>query len=204
MRPAVRLACVALVGVGCAIAQDFSFGVKGGVPFNDAVKVTDRARYFSDKAPWVFGPAFELRLLAGFGVEADLFYRRLEYSTTNPAGATATSRTTGQVWELPVLARFHGPGALFRPTLAAGLSYRRMARFDVRTLTGSGGSDPPELTGRNGAGATVGAGVEAGGRLVRVSAEVRYTRWGTSSIRSAASGLATQLNQADFLLGIMF
>ncbi len=45
MRPAVRLACVALVGVGCAIAQDFSFGVKGGVPFNDALKFTERTRY---------------------------------------------------------------------------------------------------------------------------------------------------------------
>ena len=61
-----------------------------------------------------------------------------------------------------------------------------------------------ELTGRSTAGATLAGGVEVGGRLVRVSAEIRYTRWGSSSFRSALTGLATQLNQADFLLGIMF
>jgi opacity protein-like surface antigen len=103
----------------------------------------------------------------------------------------------------PVAGAISRSGVLFKPTLAAGLSYRRLARFSLHTAGGSGG-EPAELTGRNAAGATVGGGVEVGGKLVRLSAEIRYTRWGSSSIRSAVSGLATQLNQADFLLGIMF
>ncbi len=197
------LCILTLWGAAGAMAQDLSFGLKGGVPLTDALKVADRSRYFSDKAPWVLGPAVELHLLAGLGVEADLFYRRVQYSETVQGAGSTVSRTTGQVWEVPLLARYHGPGVLFKPTLAAGLSYRRLARFSLHTAGGSGG-EPAELTGRNAAGATVGGGVEVGGKLVRLSAEIRYTRWGSSSIRSAVSGLATQLNQADFLLGIMF
>jgi hypothetical protein len=46
--------------------------------------------------------------------------------------------------------------------------------------------------------------LEVGVPLVRFSAEIRYTRWGSSSFKAALGGLATQLNQADLLLGIMF
>ena len=37
----------ALLGVVSATAQDLSFGLKGGVPFSDALKVTARSRYCS-------------------------------------------------------------------------------------------------------------------------------------------------------------
>jgi hypothetical protein len=53
-------------------------------------------------------------------------------------------------------------------------------------------------------GPTLGGGLEVGVPLVRFSAEIRYTRWGGSGFKSALGGLATQLNQADLLLGIMF
>ncbi len=106
--------------------------------------------------------------------------------------------------------KYRVPGVLIRPYLSAGLSYRRLAHFEARSAsadsptTVSVTDQPPELTGRNGVGPTIGAGLELYVRRVRIRAELRYTRWGSSSFRSALSGLASQLNQADFLLGIMF
>ncbi len=205
-----RLCPVLLMAASAALPQGLSLGVKGGVPLTDALKVTDRSRYFSDKAPYVFGPAFELHLFAGLSAEADLFYRHIQYTSTAPGAVATTSRTTGQAWEIPMLAKYRAPGALFRPILLAGLSYRRLARFQQRTIAGGAATavptsdQPPEVAGRSTAGATLGGGVELRVPLIRISAEMRYTRWGSSSFRSAVGGLVSQLNQADFLLGIMF
>jgi opacity protein-like surface antigen len=207
--PCARLCLILLFGSTAVLPQGLSFGVKGGVPATDALKVTDRARYFSSKAPYVIGPAAELHLFGGLSAEADLFYRRLEYTASPQGAAAATSRTTGQVWEIPLLARYRAPGAVIRPLISAGFSYRRLARLQQRTVTGAPASvqfsdQPPEVAKRSTAGATLGAGLELSAPLVRLSAEVRYTRWGSSSFRSALGGLVSQLNQADFLLGIMF
>ncbi len=200
-----RLCLILLAACPAALPQRLSFGLKGGVPVTDALKVTDTSRYLSDKAPYVIGPAFELRLAAGLSAEADLLYRGLEYAAFVPGGAGAASRTTGQAWEIPLLAKYRVPGALVRPFLAAGLSYRRLANFEQRAAAGTpAGGQPSELVKRSTAGATLVGGVELSAPLVRLSAELRYTRWGSSSFRSALGGLVSQLNQADFLLGIMF
>ncbi|MFB3777107.1 MAG: outer membrane beta-barrel protein [Bryobacteraceae bacterium] len=205
----LRLGWLLMAVSSAAMPQGFSFGVKGGVPVTDALKVIDRSRYLSDRAPYVLGPAVELRLFGGLSAEADLFYRRVQYSSSSGGGEAASTRTTGQIWEIPVLAKYRAPGDLARPFLAAGLSYRRMARFRQRIFTGGSSpvevsAEPTELTGRSTAGATVGGGLELSLPLIRVSGELRYTRWGSSSIRSALGGLATQLNQADFILGVLF
>lgn len=185
----IRLCLLSLFTAATVLAQGFSFGLKGGVPLTDGLKVLDRSRYFSDKAPYVIGPAVELGLFAGLSAEANLLYRRVQYSETQVTPQVAR-RSTGQAWEVPLLAKYRVPGALFRPFVTAGLSYRRLSGLEVeKPSTG---------------GATVGGGAEASLPLVRISAEIRYTRWGSSSFRSAVSGLASQLNQADLLLGILF
>jgi opacity protein-like surface antigen len=185
------------------LGQPLSIGLKGGVPLADSVKILDKATYTSDKAPAVFGPALEVRLPLGLGGESGLYYRRLEY-------ANGTTRTSAQAWEIPLLAKYRAPGDHLRPFLTAGLSARWLARFKQRTIPAGSApgsviaEDPPELRKRWSLGPTVGGGLELGILGVRVSAELRYTRWGSASLKSALGGLATQLNQADFLLGLMF
>jgi hypothetical protein len=177
-----RLCALFLLAAAVALPQKISFGLKGGVPLTDALKVTDSSRYFSDKAPFVIGPAVELHLPLGLSVEADLLYRRLQYGA--PAGAAST---TGQVWEVPLLAKGRLPSLLiFTPFVSAGFSFRRLASL------------------ANGRGPTVGGGLEAKLPHIRLSAEMRYTRWGASTLKSALAGLTSQLNQADVMLGIMF
>ncbi len=198
----LKLCWLALAASTAAMPQGFSFGVKGGVPITDALKVLDRSRYFSDRAPYVIGPAVELRLIGGLSAESGVFYRKVQYTLTSPGGVA--SRVTGQSWEIPILAKYRAPGALIRPLVSAGLSYRRLARFRQRTPSGAVSVAPSEVVGHSTAGATVGGGLELSVPLLRLSAELRYTRWGSTSIRSGITGLATQLNQADFLLGAMF
>jgi opacity protein-like surface antigen len=183
------LFALALLAASAAYPQSVSFGLKGGVPLSNALKVADPATYTSNRSPFVIGPAVELGLPLGLAVEADLLYRRLHY-------ASSTGAITGQTWEVPILAKYRFPGALLRPYIQAGLSFRRFAAFNT--------DQPPEVRGRGATGATVGAGLELHLPVVRLSSEMRYTRWGTTSIRSALGGLTTQLNQADFLLGITF
>lgn len=202
-----RLGSVVLLLASAAFSQSLSVGLKGGVPLFDAFKITDTTRYFSDKAPYVIGPALELHLPLGLSAEADLLYRNLEYGS----GTQVTNaRTTGQVWELPFLVKYRVPGVLVRPFVSAGLSYRRLARLKERSgLAGSPATvsvtdQPPELTGRNGVGPTLGAGLELKVQRVRISSEIRYTRWGASGFKAALGGFASQLNQADLLLGIAF
>ena len=179
-----KILLVCLLAAPVASAQTFAFGAKGGVPFTDSLKVLDRATYTSRKSPMIFGPAAELRLPMGLGFEADLLYRRLQFTT----GSGTT--TTGHAWEVPLLAKYRAPGVLMRPFLAAGYSFRRLSGLEL--------SNPMKT------GPTLGGGLEVGVPLVRFSAEIRYTRWGSSSFKAALGGLATQLNQADLLLGIMF
>ena len=177
-----RLCALFLLAAAVALPQKISVGVKGGVPLTDALKVTGSSRYFSNKAPFVIGPAVELRLPLGLSAEADVLYRRLQYGDS-PGAAGAT----GQVWELPLLAKGRLPALLiFAPFVSAGFSFRRLANLS------------------NGKGPTIGGGVEVKLPLVRLSAEMRYTRWGSSTFKSALAGLSTQLNQADVMLGIMF
>jgi hypothetical protein len=177
-----RICALFLLAAVVALPQKISVGVKGGVPLTDALKVTGSSGYFSDKAPFVIGPAVELRLPLGLSAEADLLYRRLQYGA--PAAA---DRTTGQVWEVPLLAKGRLPSLLiFTPFVSAGFSFRRFANLS------------------NGKGPTLGGGLEAKLPHIRLSAEMRYTRWGASTLKAALSGLTSQLNQADVMLGIMF
>ena len=190
------LFALTLLAASAAYPQSVSFGLKGGVPLSNALKVADTSTYTSDRSPFVIGPVVELGLPLGLAVEADLLYRRLRYDSS-------ASGTTGQVWELPILAKYRFPGVLLRPYIEAGLSFRRFARFDQTTPSGST-NQPPEVRGRAAAGGTLGAGLELKVLVVRLSSEIRYTRWGSTSIRATLGGLTTQLNQADFLLGITF
>ena len=213
----VRVCTILLLAAFSALPQSLSVGLKGGVPLTNALKAASGSAYFSDRAPFVLGPSFEVGLPLGLSVEVDALYRRVRYNSTNPVSILVfppppptTTRTTGQVWEFPFLVKYRVAGGPIRPYLSAGLSFRRLASFDQRTfapgdLTPIQSTDQPqELKGRNAAGPTVGGGLEFRVPFLRISTEIRYTRWGSSSFRSALGGLATQLNQADFLLGIAF
>jgi len=91
-------------------------------------------------------------------------------------------------WQFPFLAKYEMSGGRFRPFLDAGVSYRHVSGSSVFS---------PDA-----AGFTVGGGATFKLLVLRVSPEIRYTRWfSDSNLDNLAT---TTSNQADFLVGFTF
>ncbi len=164
------------------------FGFKGGISVTKSYANDEPAvSYYSHDVDEILGAAIEVRLVKDISVEADGLYRlvNLEYLPQSLGIFVAGHYPT---WEFPVLAkcrlRTHLP--LLRPLVEAGPSFR------------AHGKSTPSLTAD---GITVGGGIECKLPVIRVSGELRYTRW-----QGPGSGAPAvpNVNQAELLLGIMF
>ena len=167
-------------------AQNISVGFRGGVPFTGAFKTVNTAvagdLFKNRPSHWIFGPTFEVRLPAGFGVTVDALYNRLGFDSG------AQTQTGGQ-WEFPAMLRYRiGPQPVFKPFLAAGGTFNKIT--GLRTPTSS-------VTG-----IVFGGGVEIKIPLVRIAPELRVTRRLTDSI--TAGSVRSNLTQAVFLVGLTF
>src|SRR5436305_12797721 len=94
-----------LVGASAAFAQPVSFGVKAGVPWTDFIDAVNGSRtsVTTTTNRYIVGPTIEVRLPAGFGVEADALYRHFRFnSTSNLVDAISTINTSSGPWESPI------------------------------------------------------------------------------------------------------
>lgn len=167
-------------------AQPISFGVRVGAPLNEAFVDNGGKFTFSHNTDhFILGPSVELHLPFHLGIEADALYRRYDI------GGTVNH------WEFPILAKYRlSVAPILHPFVDAGPSFNHV-------------SDPGKLLDRPHAGTagfTIGAGIEIKALLIRISPEIRYTRWGNKNIDLSASnsGLSSNQNQAEFLVGITF
>ena len=160
-------------------AQILNFGVKGGFPFNDAVKAA--GNFHSEFQRWTAGPMVDLNLPFGLGIEANMLYRSTGYSNS-------TSHTAGS-FEFPLLVKYKFPGKLARMYVDSGFSFRHVG-------------DIPQLMNSNSKGFVVGAGIRFDVKLFKISPELRYTRWGNDIF--AMPDLSSARNQTEFLIGITF
>jgi len=186
-----RIACLFVLLAPAALAQPLSFGVKGGVPLTDAFKGPALYSLRSEGGTYAVGPVVELNLPFRLSVELDALYRPVRYQHQDRDGTL--SRVSGSSWEFPVLLKYRLTGGPARPYLAAGLAFRNLRGF---------GEYLPELRERSAAGAVLGGGLELRVPFVRLSGELRYTRWGSTSFH--LGDFRSQLNQAEFLVGLMF
>ncbi|MBI1787715.1 MAG: hypothetical protein HYR60_09225 [Acidobacteria bacterium] len=193
-----------------AYAEILSFGLKAGTPATDAFHAASRGdlRYFSRTKPVTAGPALEVHLPHRTGIEVNLLYRRLNYDGF--LGAFYPTRASQ--WEFPILLTHRLTGGPVRPYLAAGLSFDRLSGIkqviNCATLSSScrgGETDTPaELRKRSTAGLILGGGLELKTPVVRVSAELRYTRRGSAHFQDPGGLLRSNQNQVELLAGIMF
>lgn len=165
-----------------ACGQGFSIGAKGGVPLTDIFEgpgLTGSVPFLTATQRFTFGPAAELRLPFGLGVEVDALYKR--FDQTGSGGQV----TTGSSWEFPILGKYRFSDSLLRPYIEAGITFNRLT--DVLSLN---------LGSENRKGFAAGAGLELKLPILRLSAGLRYSRLeGKLAIPST--------NQADVLFGIM-
>lgn len=195
-----------------ASAQAVSIGVKGGVPLTDALDNRDESR------PYTIGPSIEIRLPAGFAIEAGALYRRIGNTTSFalrqnllPTSLIAISflinRQRGNSWEFPLLGKyyFRPRATAWQPFIATGYAFRGIWFHDDGNETNTDPSGVSHtFTFHNDYRSSLGIGVvaAAGIRLhlghFAILPEFRYTRWGGSDNNQIRK------NEAGFLLGVNF
>lgn len=174
------------------MAQPISFGVRGGVPFTgsfaNTLGVDTSTTSGSDS--YLVGPMVEAHLPFGFSVEADGLYHPLHLSQTIVAGTTVHNSYTFQSWEFPILAKYrflHTP--IVKPLIEAGPTFRATSQA---------------LTQFSKAGFVIGGGVEFKMGHLRIEPDIRYIRWGSDSTVSGENFAPSDVNQAQFSVGVSF
>ncbi|MEO5926413.1 MAG: outer membrane beta-barrel protein [Bryobacteraceae bacterium] len=214
-----RLPLVAAFTFGAALssyAQAVSIGVKGGVPITDAFETTkgNSAAYATNTKRYIVGPTVQFNLPARFSIEIDALYKRLGYqydqSLTNQ---TVYAKTVANSWEFPALIKFAILPGPVTPFVSVGGSVRHISGIKQIRDTVNAGLAPvrvevnsaTEFNKRNDVGAVFAGGLEFKIGHVRVTPELRYTRWGSENFRDPINALLhTNRNQGDFLMGFSF
>lgn len=192
------LAAWLLLCSGMSYGQRISFGVKSGVPLTDAFSdqttqgVDTMVHSFSESKNYVIGPVIELGLPLGFAVEADALYRPLNLTVDSTIVPQPTIRSETDIasWEFPILGKyylFHTPG--LHPYVEVGPIFRAV------------GHEAPYLSN---SGVALGGGVNIQIWKLRIMPELRYSRWGHDAATAALAAFPSNLNQAEFLIGIGF
>jgi len=175
-----------------------SFGVKGGVPVSDAF--SDRTAMgvdvithpFSHSKNYAAGLMLELRLPLGFSVEADALYRPLNLTVDTRVFPSFTSRLSDDVHsaEFPILGKYHFLHApVVSPYIEAGPIFRAVgARSSYLSNDGF----------------AIGGGVDIKLLVLRISPEIRYSRWGKDATVTGFLAAPSNINQAEFLVGLSF
>ncbi len=177
------------------------------------------------------GPTVQVHLPLRLALEFNVLYRRLNYDsnyyfrTPSSGEYFINTNNVANKWEFPLLMKYRFSGAAVRPFVAAGVSVNRIngtgqvratgrrtfTRWDYTRTVSPSGFPLEELARLSTGGFVLGGGVEMPLSFIRISGEIRYTRWahenfrgvsGTSVYREAI--FSSSLNQADFLLGISF
>ena len=205
-----------VVSAGFALSQPIGLGIKGGLPLTDAFNTAlgPSTSYTSETNRYIIGPQIELRLPAGLSIELDALYTKLNFSSVrSAAGSVVNATTEADGWEFPLLLKYKFGGAnavaaSVRPFVTTGASFRRLTNITQIQdfITGSTTtSNPSELQDKSGTGFVIGGGLEIRALFLRISPEVRFTRWGTANFREGlANLLETNRNQAQFLVGFGF
>ena len=185
-----------LLATAAALAESpFGFGLKAGVPLNDALSTTPGGaiNYFQSTHRYTIGPYAEFRLPSGFSVELDALYRSYDYGQVGNSRVATPQAVSAGVWEFPLLAKkslFSGP---IQPYIEGGVALSHLSVNDVL-----------ELNHRNNYGIVLGAGLSLHLGAVRVTPEIRYNGWAFQNFSSPIGGLHSNRNQATVLVGIGF
>lgn len=184
-------------------AQPISFGIKGGVPFTEAFQTGSglEVSYRSLLKPYTFGPSVEVRLPLRLSVSLDVLYKRLAYDGTF---RTSDLKARANQFEFPLMLKYRFKSGFWSPYVAAGPSFNKITGV-TRTITNPGQFfRPDELQKSSTAGIAFGGGLEFK-PVVRITTEVRWTRRGARNFVDVAPELLkSNLNQAEFLVGIHF
>jgi len=195
-------------------SQFLSVGIKAGVPFIDAYSTlatsgAPAVSAFQDH--FIVGPTAEIHLPLHLSVEVDALYRRNGFSVVgNQSLAGYDIKAAASNWQVPVLLKYEAKLEPIHPFIDTGVVYRRVGGFSeskfITTALCPTTGCPPTLSAptskANTAGYAVGGGVAFKLLHLRISPEVRFTRWLTEAY--TAPFIKAGSNQADLLVGVTF
>jgi hypothetical protein len=198
----MRLLVLYLLGTTGAFAQ-FSFGLRGGVPLTDFYHAVSNpsATFESGSTGFILGPTIEVHLPAGFGIEVDALYRHFDYNASATLVDTLVNNKANSAWEFPFLIKYRVTTPVVRPFLDAGFAFDRWS--GVKQITNAVGLTNSNVSGVN-TGVVLGGGLELKVPFVKISPEIRFTRWGAKNISDLGGVLHFNQNQAEFLIGLTF
>lgn len=189
-----------LTGAVC-FGQTISVGVIGGARVTDDLT---GAGATSVSKPYVVGPAVDIGLPLGLGIEVDALYRRegFQSSFSNPF-YSVSSEERANSWEFPMLLKYRLPVPLVKPFAEVGYA-PRVINGSISSQDFLVGSTTSEHW-PDSQGLVIGGGVQFGIGRLRLSPGVRYTHWNNTPITgyysNGPSWESTQ-NQVDILVGI--
>lgn len=206
------LLSLALAAAACA--QPFSAGIKVGAPITDAFNIaTGKTNFSAGTQRFTIGPTAELKLPFGFGIEVDALYRHLEYNYASSAvslnGDIISAGTKASSWEFPILAKYRAPIPLVKPYLVGGLAFNRITGIKQTLACVGGACSRPfnDIAHNSNVGIVLGTGLQVNALLLKISPEIRYTRWGFANFDASGalgSTLRSNQNQAEVLVGFTF
>jgi len=201
--PLIVLACIALP---LQAQLPLGFGLKGGA------RLTDFTESSSDVTTadhvYTIGPYAELKLPLGLSIEADLLFKKsgATLQTVAPlTGLTSLQQFDMDSFDVPVLLKKKfDTGMIFRPFVEAGLANRYSTGIPgtlvaVPVTSTSAGAYSSSTTSGWQEGLVVGGGVQFKILMVKISGELRWSRYGNIS---ASTLPKLNANQAELLLGI--
>jgi opacity protein-like surface antigen len=195
-------------------AQHISVGAIAGVPLTDAFEsgtgaLLPRFTYTFNTKRYTIGPAADVSLPLGLRFEADALYTRLDYDSTVMGVDTFTrSATKANSWEFPLLVKKDFNAAAAKPYGDIGIALRHVGGTShiVNTVfpdhVFSVTTTPLELIHDWTNGFVIGGGIEFRVGPLRLTPELRYTRWFRENFSASTGIFRSNLNEADFLLGL--
>lgn len=197
------------IAAGILSAQPVSIGVLGGVPLVDQTAGNDESR------PYMIGPSIEVRLPAGFALEADALYQRIgntssfgligSFLGTGVAAVTSeTTRTRANEWEFPLLGKYYfRRNSAWQPFVGTGWAFRFGETHESgnETIINAGASSGTftfndSFRSNLEVGATFAAGIRYRIGHFALQPQFRYTRWGSNS--------SLRHDEAVFQFGLSF
>jgi hypothetical protein len=214
----MRLCCVvgfALIACAC-YGQSLTLGVVGGVRLTDDIA----GNATSESKRYALGPEVELGLPFGLAIEVDAIYGREGYLASAlplplPIGLEPQSQyERANSWEVPILLKYKTSFPVVKPFVEAGYAPRVLSGAidtfsapycnPITNVCQPGQSTVTGTNWKTSNGLILGGGVQVGLGRLRISPEVRYTRWSNAAIDATQqlfSFHSTQ-NQVDVLVGI--
>jgi hypothetical protein len=182
----------------------FSFGIVAGGSSTDDVSQTTtfsfpmpnggqeigQSRFYSMHKDYIVGPMVEFGLLPHVALEVDGLYRPMNFTLavvpSNDPQNNNVSPSTVVTWEFPVLAKYRVTTHAVKPFAEVGPSFRSSGNLNGTAPSSYGG--------------TVGLGIEAHARKLKLAPVLRYTHWAGEGRYEPH----TRRNQLELLVGVSF